>query len=245
MNESRLKLVAGSPLPAAVPVRRRSNRSRTDSRSGSVSGKVLIALAVIVAIVVLLRQDGVPDSASHPAIGRPAPEFSLVRLLPAEPSETGGDAAGNVTTLMGLPPEGTVTLLHFWGTWCPPCKLEYPELVEMVREFEAEPQFRFVTVSSGGGAVEDYDSLRSQTARYYETIAAGDLETFADIDAMTQQATAEALGESMAYPTTVLIDDQRRIAGVWRGYTPAGVEQMRQRVKELLSGTSRAAAIIR
>lgn len=29
--------------------------------------------------------------------------------------------------------EGNVTLIHFWATWCPPCIVEFPTLVELAQ----------------------------------------------------------------------------------------------------------------
>jgi cytochrome c biogenesis protein CcmG, thiol:disulfide interchange protein DsbE len=127
-----------------------------------------------------------------------------------------------------------VTLLHFWGTWCPPCKLEYPELAEMVQAMQSEPRFRFVSVSCGGGGGEDFATLQEQTASYYQSIGAGDLETFADLSGQTRHAVSQQLNESVVYPTTLLIDADQRIAGVWLGYSPAGVSEMRQAAERLL-----------
>ena len=53
-------------------------------------------------------------------IGMPAPEIDL-------PSLTG--ARVQLSGLRGHP-----VIVSFWGTWCPPCKVEFPELVRVFRD---------------------------------------------------------------------------------------------------------------
>lgn len=62
-----------------------------------------------------------------PAIGSPAPDFKLKTLTGSEIS---------LAQYRGQP-----VLVNFWATWCPPCRLEMPELV---RVYEAHKSQGFV-----------------------------------------------------------------------------------------------------
>lgn len=53
--------------------------------------------------------------------GRPAPPLVLK------------DLRGRTLRLNDY--KGKVVLLNFWATWCPPCRAEMPDLVEMQREY--------------------------------------------------------------------------------------------------------------
>ncbi len=222
----------------------RSNSAEADvSITDGMSWKVLILVVLLAVIFWLFMTRSAPQAAhTHPAVGSPAPALDLVQLVPAAQAagqqdpeaEPVADVAPPPATLTGLPAAGKVTLLHFWGTWCPPCRLEYPELVEMIREMESEPGFQFVTVSCGGGGPEEYDPLQAETTRYYREIDAGDLITYADLNGATRQSLMAQLNEPVVYPTTVLISPEQRIAAVWLGYSPAGVSEMRQVAEELL-----------
>lgn len=197
----------------------------------------LVAIGAAASVFFSSRDLG---TATHAAVGRPAPELDLVPLIAAKlpeqsepPADSEASAEGAVS-LTGKPPSGKVTMLHFWGTWCPPCRAEYPELVEMVRELEAEERFQFVSVSCEGGPGETFERLQSKTQKYYESIGAGDLMTYADASGKTRTSAAEAMGApSMMYPTTLIIDTNQRIAGIWQGYSPASVGEMKTMITTL------------
>ena len=99
---------------------------------------------------------------------------------------------------------GKVVVLHFWGTWCPPCRREFPEFVELAKKFGDEPRVAIVSVSCSGGPEYKLDELRSETEAYLSDVAPG-MQTFADPAAMTRTQLAMLLsGGTFGYPTTVL-----------------------------------------
>jgi cytochrome c biogenesis protein CcmG/thiol:disulfide interchange protein DsbE len=70
---------------------------------------------VLVAFVQLSRPAPAPASFISPQ--RPAPQFAIAGL-------DGGEV--KLSDFAGRP-----VLINFWATWCAPCKLEHPLLVEM------------------------------------------------------------------------------------------------------------------
>ena len=80
----------------------------------------ILPLAVFVALVVVGFQrltGGDPAPASFSSPSRPAPQFDV-------PGMDGGQV--KLSDFKGRP-----VLVNFWATWCAPCKLEHPLLVEM------------------------------------------------------------------------------------------------------------------
>ena len=55
---------------------------------------------------------------------RPAPDFELK------------DIEGKVHHLSDY--KGKVVVLNFWATWCPPCKKEIPDFIEMQKQYDSQ-----------------------------------------------------------------------------------------------------------
>ncbi len=167
---------------------------------------------------ILLHQ---PTNGKHAAVGKPAPEFDLVELsdgLQLPPLAHVGDR---------------VVLLHFWGTWCPPCQIEYPELAEMASEFAEHPRFRFVPVSCEGRP-DTFEVLWEKTSGYFDAQEVSS-PAYADPRGLTRRSTAERLDQpSLYFPTSILIDGEGKIAGVWEGYTPETVSEIEAALHTLL-----------
>ncbi len=63
--------------------------------------------------------------------------FLLVGAVPVMASSVPTlDMAG--LTNMLLQNRGKVVLLNFFATWCPPCRMEIPELVDLSRKYKSE-----------------------------------------------------------------------------------------------------------
>ncbi len=67
----------------------------------------------------------------HPAIGLPLVSLSLDPL-------TGNGKALDKSSLAGK-----VTLINLWGTWCPPCRIEFPHLAVLESKLKGENEFFF------------------------------------------------------------------------------------------------------
>ena len=157
-----------------------------------------LPLALVCLAVVL----GCDVRRTHPAVGRAIGPLPVVAV---------SDAAVSPPDLVGR-----VTLLNFWGTWCPPCRRELPGLVRLARRLADEPRFQLVAVSCAGVAGEDPETLSEQTRRFLATQRL-DLQAwrFADPIQAAVLSTAVALD---ALPATYLVGPDARIRQVWIGY---------------------------
>jgi thiol-disulfide isomerase/thioredoxin len=146
-------------------------------------------------------------SPTHPAVGRTVGGLPLVSL--ADPSLR--------------PPTftGRVTLLNFWGTWCPPCRRELPGLVRLADRLRSDSGFQLVAISCGGRAPEDMPALMESTHAFLQEAVSPSqrsaIEPWADPDGRTRMIFSASFGFE-AFPTTYLIGPDAKVRQVWVGY---------------------------
>lgn len=135
---------------------------------------------------------------------------------------------------------GHVTVLNFWGTWCPPCRREFPHIVELADKLAKNDAFRLYAVSCGGDARENVDELRDETQRFLEAFKTK-LPTYTDPGGETRRSLIAGLGlEGFGYPTTLVIDGDNVVRGLWVGYQPGTEREIEELVEKLLKQGSEA-----
>ena len=188
---------------------------------------VRATVTAAVLLVALAAGCGRP-APSHPAVGRG------VGPLPITPLDDADGAPPRLT--------GRVTLLNFWGPWCPPCRRELPGLVRLAARLASEPAFQLVAVACGSGS-EDAAVLARDTREFlHERQLAIRPWVFADPLAAALFASASGLE---AFPTTYLIGPDARVRRVWTGYRPADEADIAAAVLATLNEVSPAPASAR
>jgi thiol-disulfide isomerase/thioredoxin len=55
--------------------------------------------------------------------------------------------SGKQVSLSNLTSNGSNLFIHFWATWCGPCEVEFPELVEMLHLLKSKKDVKFLLVA--------------------------------------------------------------------------------------------------
>ncbi len=195
--------------------------------SGSGATRIFLILvfgAFVILLAVALRPDKeqFQDGPDHPGIGQPMESFELTALVHT-------DAPLKLEDL-----RGEVVLINFWGTWCGPCMMEFPHLVELNDRLRDEKDFRFIPVSCAAGSDSGVDSLRESTRAYLDKLQS-DIPTYGDRGAGARLGLMKAAKLSgFALPTTVLLDRDGTIQGLWPGYRQGVETEMEAKIRDLL-----------
>lgn len=194
----------------------------TDRDQGPTGLKILAFMGFgMLAGILFLSWLGTPRIA--PAAGQPLRQLELAPLAYTEKELSEADL------------QGKVTLLHFWGTWCPQCMTEFPEFAKVAQELANQPEVQVWSVACSEGPEYDLPKLSSEIRAYLEKQEV-QLATFADPAGLTRVQTSLLLpGNAMPYPCTLVLDRQGIVRGTWTGYQPGNMEQARQQALALAS----------
>lgn len=116
---------------------------------------------------------------------------------------------------------GEVVLINFWATWCGPCVVETPELVELYNDLK-DRGLTVVGISLDEEGPEVVKPFAKRFAVSYPI-------------AVDEGAVAEAFGGVYGLPTTYVVDGEGRITHRFIGIFPT--DDMRPKLEELLQKT--------
>lgn len=187
---------------------------------------IVVLIAAAAALIGLtMRQPPLPPAQlepvgpRHPAVGTVVRQIALQPLVNTENAIQSADL------------QGKVVLLNFWGTWCPPCQVEFPHIAALAKSLEKEADFRFLSVSvtSRGG---DEQRAKEPSEKFLKQ-GGYTFPVYSDQQAATRLHLMEVtqVGDNFGYPATVVLDRQGTIRGFWVGYVPGWEQEITQVVK--------------
>lgn len=174
---------------------------------------LLAALIVVMAVgaVLVRRASKGPARVAEPS--RRA-EASATHLL--APDFTLTDLTGHEVKLSDL--RGQVVIVDFWATWCGPCRLETPWLVELRNQYHKQGM-EVIGISLDNGDVTAVEQFAKEYQIKYPV-------------AMGTQQVSDAYGSITAIPTTIIIDRQGQIRARHEGMM--SFQDLEAAIKKLL-----------
>lgn len=167
--------------------------SRKDGETqGSMTAFWVVIVVAALLLVAYLAKVGFGSSGG--GVGSPSSQASRRMAPGGEVKTVGGGGAVDLTSL-----RGKVVVLHFWATWCPPCRAEFPEFARFAGSKRGDDEVRVLPISldRDPGAVGPFlQNIQEQFPVYW------------DPGSLAQEYAIAAI------PSTVIVDKKGRIA--WR-----------------------------
>jgi thiol-disulfide isomerase/thioredoxin len=119
-----------------------------------------------------------------------------------------------------------VVLVNMWASWCGPCRMEFPDLVKLQKDY-ASRGLKVVFVSWDDRAEDAARFLAKQgmtTASFIKSSAQGDQDF---INAISPKLTG-------AIPATLIYDNTGKLRDLWEG--AVSYEEFSQKVNSVLGG---------
>jgi thiol-disulfide isomerase/thioredoxin len=114
--------------------------------------------------------------------------------------------------------KGKVIIVNFWATWCGPCKVEIPDLIELQREYPDQ------LVVVGLDLLDEWSRVKP----FADTLKVN----YPLLDANNRKDVEDAFGPMWGLPTTVIVGRDGKVAKRHSGI--ATKEQFKQYVESLL-----------
>jgi len=150
----------------------------------------------------------VPDNASpnglsmhSPLVGKPAPAFTLTNLK------------GEEVSLASY--KGKAVQLNFWATWCAPCKIETPWLVELQKQY-APQGFEILAVSFDDLDKEDKTLLAKEKVDIAKSAQKLGISYPVLLDG---DSISKPYGDVEVFPTSFFLDRNGTIVATSAGLT--------------------------
>lgn len=178
--------------------------------------KNILIIVGLCAVCVLLSfifdyQKPIQISREQASIAQPSQE-----LPPFVSQRLGGDVFESSSL------KGRVSLIHFWATWCPPCIVELPSLIEFATE---NPEIMVIALST------DFSEEAITTfleTRIHSTIP----ENFIILTDLNGEVTKNVF-EVTRLPETILVSPDYQREHWWRGEVDWTDQEIRDHVLSL------------
>jgi cytochrome c biogenesis protein CcmG/thiol:disulfide interchange protein DsbE len=131
-----------------------------------------------------------------------APDFSL------------SDLSGNMASLEQH--RGSVVLLDFWATWCPPCRMSIPEIVKLQKKFGEKGLVIF------GISMDDPQMVTDEQLRVFKERVGINYSVLR----VNRQVLRDYFGDKqISIPTMFVIDRDGKIRDKLVGFRPGALEK--------------------
>lgn len=129
--------------------------------------------------------------------------------------------------------KGKVVLLNFWASWCPPCAVEFPSLLRLIRHYEGKVVLVAVSNDEDKEAIGKF--LKDFEAGFAADLAGPNLRVAWDKD----RTLSSNVFNTVQFPETIIVSPDGRMARKVVGDIQWDSDEIRSFIDTLLSSPRR------
>jgi thiol-disulfide isomerase/thioredoxin len=172
-----------------------------------------VVAAVLIVLGVRYTRQVSQSLASGPGSSGSKPTIQFVKNAVPIAEMTFQDLDGRTISTKDW--KGKVTLVNFWATWCPPCRVEIPDLIKLQDKYR--DQLQVIGISYDEGSVDDVRQfVREQKINYPIVMSTPDLE--------------KGFPGVFALPTTFMLDKEVKTVQKHIGLISPAIYELEARV---------------
>ncbi|MGH2952073.1 MAG: TlpA family protein disulfide reductase [Geminicoccales bacterium] len=173
------------------------------------SRRLLVALPLFAAVALAACGGDDGGEQAAPAVAAPVSTKGLPKALAENASQANEIIDGSTEALQAKLDDlsGHPVVVNQWGSWCPPCRAEFPFFAEIAEKYADEVAFVGVDIQDDRGAAEDF---LEELPTPYPHIFDEDAEA------------VESIGWTGVSPTTWFFDESGQLAFQRPGAYPDG-----------------------
>jgi thiol-disulfide isomerase/thioredoxin len=150
---------------------------------------------------VLVADNGDMPRMTSPLVGKPAPAFTLTNLK------------GEKVSLANY--KGKAVQLNFWATWCAPCKIETPWLIELEKQYKPQG-FEILGVSFDDLDKDDPKLLAKDKTEIAKSVQSLHISYPVLLDG---DSIGKPYGDPDVFPTSLFVDRSGTVVAASFGLT--------------------------
>ncbi|VAV99871.1 Cytochrome c-type biogenesis protein CcmG/DsbE, thiol:disulfide oxidoreductase [hydrothermal vent metagenome] len=103
----------------------------------------ILIFGILAVVFFYALRSGDPSKLPSALVGKLVPEFDLPALEGLKREDGTVSPGFDAASLAN----GEVTVVNIWASWCGPCRVEHPFLMELATKTDIEPKFRLVGIN--------------------------------------------------------------------------------------------------
>lgn len=207
------------------------------STKGSHKTTLIILTALIAFCVLVVVYDAGVGPRSRPLrapADGPGPGVDTIQLDPV-PQVSFVGLNDDAFTLDEF--KGKVVLLNFWASWCPPCAVEFPSLLRLIRHYEGKVVLVAVSNDEDKEAIGEF--LKDFEGEFAADLAGPNLRIAWDKD----RGLSNNVFNTVQFPETIIVSPDGRMARKVVGDIQWDSDEIRGFIDTLLSSLSQYFAL--